>query len=337
LKKLTLGNKIIYLLNGIFAVLILLSYLIPYIKPSFFPVISALSLFVPVLLIINILFFIYWLFGLKKQLMVSLFCLLLGFGYATSFYKFKSKNIVSPTQTSIMSYNVRLFNIYNWIKDSETKNKLINFIIKKNPDILCLQEYHPQKQLEKSYPYRYEDFTDAKNKSGLVIFSKYPIVGQGSLDFKNTSNNSIYVDIVKKHDTLRVYNIHLESLHINPAKENLSKDNSQRLLKRIGKTFSKQQAQVLAIKNHVEKTAYKTVLSGDFNNTAFSWAYRVLNADFNDAFSKAGKGFGTTYSFKHLPLRIDFIFVDRDINILNFKNFNVKYSDHYPIESRIEF
>ncbi len=337
MKKLTFGNKIIYFLNGIFAVLLLLSYLIPYIKPSFFPFISALSLLVPVLLIINIVFFIYWLLSLKKQLMLSLFCLLLGFSYATSFYKFKSKTVISPTKTSIMSYNVRLFNVYNWIKDKETKNRLLDFILEQNPDILCLQEYHPQKQLEKAYPYHFDDFTDAKNKSGLVIFSKYPIIRQGSLNFKDTSNNSIYIDIVKKRDTLRIYNIHLESLHINPEKENLSKDNSQRLLKRIGKTFSKQQAQVLAIKNHVEKTDYKTVLSGDFNNTVFSWAYHTLKADLTDSFSEAGTGFGTTYIFKHLPLRIDFILIDSDINVLSFKNYKVKYSDHYPIESTVEF
>ena len=237
----------------------------------------------------------------------------------------------------IMSYLVRLFNIYNWIKDANTKNKLIDFIIQENPDILCLQEYHPQKRLEKLYPYRFEDFSDAKNKSGLVIFSKYPIVGKGSFDFKNTSNNSIYIDFVKKRDTVRLYNIHLESLHINPEKENLSKDNSQRLLKRIGQAFSKQEVQVLALKNHIAKAPYKTILCGDFNNTAFSWAYKTLKGDLKDSFSEAGSGFGTSYNFKHLPLRIDFMLIDNSIDILNFKNFNVKFSDHFPIESTLGF
>jgi len=337
LKKLSFGNKIVYLLNSLFAVLLLLSYLIPFIKPSFLPAISALSLLVPLLLIINLLFLIYWLLGLKKQMILSLLCLLLGFSYATSFYKFNSKDVVSPTQTRLMSYNVRLFNIYNWIKDPDTKDNLIDFIIKENPAILCLQEYHPQKRLESLYPYHFEYFTGAKHKSGLVIFSKYPIVGKGSLDFKNTSNNSIYIDFVKKRDTMRVYNIHLESLHINPEKENISKNNSQRLLKRIGQTFSKQQVQVLALKKHIAKVPYKTILCGDFNNTAFSWAYRALKGGFKDSFSEAGSGFGTTYNFKHIPLRIDFILVDKTIDVLNFKNYKVKYSDHYPIGSALGF
>jgi len=337
LKKLSFGNKVIYFLNSIFAVLLLLSYLIPFIKPSYLPAISTLSLLVPVLLIINLLFFIYWLIGLKKQMLLSLLCLLLGFNYATSFYKFQSKEIISNTKINLMSYNVRLFNIYNWIDDNQIKNKILNFVQQENPDVLCLQEYHPQERLEKAYPYRYEDFTDTKNKSGLVIFSKYKIVNKGALHFKNSSNSSIYVDIVKKRDTLRIYNVHLESLHINPDQENLSKDNSQRLLKRIGKTFSKQQEQVLAIKDNMVQTAYKKILCGDFNNTAFSWAYRNLKLGFNDSFSEAGSGFGTTYNFKHLPVRIDFILADKTLKVLRFKNYRVKYSDHYPILSTIEF
>ena len=157
------------------------------------------------------------------------------------------------------------------------------------------------------------------------------------MNFKNTSNNSIYADIIKNNDNLRIYNIHLESLHINPIEEDLSTDNSQKLLKNIGKTFSKQQEQVRLIKKHLSGSSYKTIICGDFNNTAFSWAYRQLKADFNDTFKETGSGFGTTYNFKRIPLRIDFILTDKKLNVLGFKNYKVKFSDHYPIESRIEF
>ena len=337
MKKLSFSNKLIYFLNSLFAVLLLLSYAIPYIKPTAFPLISTLSLFVPILLIINTLFLTYWLIGLRKQFLLSLLTLLLGFNFGTSFYRLSAMDIVSMPQTRIMSYNVRLFNLYNWIKEPDTKANLLDFIADKNPDILCLQEYRPQERLEKLYPYKYIHFTDVKNKIGQAVFSKYPIISQGSLDFKDTANNAIYIDVVKNRDTLRVYNVHLESLHINPEKEELNKDNSQRLLKTIGSAFSKQQEQVILVKNHVAKSTYKTIICADINNTAFSWAYKNLKNNFNDAFAETGSGFGTTYQFKHIPLRIDFILTDKNISVLNFKNYKVKYSDHYPIESRIDF
>jgi len=337
LKKLSFGNKIIYFINSIFAVLLILSYAIPYIKPNFFPPISVMSLTVPFLIIINVLFFIYWLLRLKKQLLLSLLSLILGFNYATTFFRLHSKEIISTPSTTIMSYNVRLFNIYHWIKDKNTENNLVNFIKKQHPDILCLQEYRNQKQIEDFYPYKYIFHKDTTEHFGQAIFSIYPIINKVSLNFEDTNNNAIYTDIVKNNDTLRVFNVHLESLHLNPKKYPVNKKNSKHLLKSIGKTFTKQQKQIILIRNALKRNSLKTVICADLNNTAFSWAYRVLKLGFKDAFSKAGSGFGTTYRYNYLPLRIDFILTDKSFNVLNFKTYKVKFSDHFPIKTSIDY
>ncbi len=94
--------------------------------------------------------------------------------------------------------------------------------------------------------------------------------------------------------------------------------------------------QVNLVLKHQEKSKYKSILCGDFNNTAFSWAYNELKSDKNDAFELAGKGFGKTVDFT-FPFRIDFILTDKKIEVHNFKTFKVKYSDHYPIMARIKF
>ncbi len=54
-------NKIIVLVNSILAILLLLSYLLPYISPEKVPIFTIISLAVPVLLALNIFFIIYWL------------------------------------------------------------------------------------------------------------------------------------------------------------------------------------------------------------------------------------------------------------------------------------
>jgi len=337
LKNLSFVNKVIYFINSIFAVLLILSYGIPYIKPNFLPTISVMSLIVPVLLIINLLFFIYWLLGLKKQIFLSLISLILGFNYATTFFRLNNKEILSAPSTSIMSYNVRLFNKYGWIKDKNTENNLVDFIKKQHPNILCLQEYHNQKRIEDFYPYRYIFYKDTTEHFGQAIFSIYPIINKASLNFKDTNNNAIYADVVKNMDTIRIFNVHLESLHLNPKKDQVNEKNSQRLIKSIGKTFIKQQKQIILLRNTLKNTTLKTVICADLNNTAFSWAYRVAKLGFKDAFSEAGSGFGTTYRYNYLPLRIDFILTDNYFNILSFKTYKVKYSDHYPIKVSINF
>jgi len=85
---------------------------------------------------------------------------------------------------------------------------------------------------------------------------------------------------------------------------------------------------------HRKACPYKIIISGDFNNTAFSWAYSKLKSDLNDTFIEAGKGFGKTYSFNNYPLRIDFILADSYFKINEHINYEVKLSDHEPVMAR---
>ena len=60
----------------------------------------------------------------------------------------------------------------------------------------------------------------------------------------------------------------------------------------LSKTFIIQQKQVELIKKSIKKSPYKVILSGDFNNTAFSYIYKELSRDLNDSFKEKGNGFG---------------------------------------------
>jgi len=338
MKKLSYINKMIYFINYIFAILLLLGFALPLMAPSTAPKLAIMSLAMPILFIINIVFAIYWLIGLKPQFFLSLVCLVLGYFVSSPYYNLSEKNVKTPNEISIMNYNVRLFNVYNWIEDKEIPTKIAKFIKIENPDILCVQEYHlsgDNKNKIIDYPYKYIKIVSKKAKFGQAIFSKYKIINQGSLGFKNTQNNAIYVDILKKRDTIRIYNIHLESLGLNVEKENFGEKNSERLVARLSKEFVKQQQQVEQIKKHQKKCKYPVIISGDLNNTAYSWTYKNIKSNMKDSFLKAGTGFGKTFEIKRFPMRIDFIFADGIFTINEHKNYKVNYSDHKPIMARI--
>ena len=86
-----------------------------------------------------------------------------------------------------------------------------------------------------------------------------------------------------------------------------------------------------------DENNFKTIIAGDLNNTAYSWGYKNLKDRYTDSFLEAGKGFGKTYGFKGFPLRIDYIFVDKDLKVNTHKNYTIKYSDHYPIMATVSF
>ncbi|GAA4269896.1 endonuclease/exonuclease/phosphatase family protein [Hyunsoonleella aestuarii] len=250
-----------------------------------------------------------------------------------SLYKFSSeKNIEDENNFKVMNYNVRLFNLYDWIPEDNIETKITSFIKAEVPDILSIQEYHPHKNIDLSFfKYKYEKLSGKKTKYGQAIFSQFPIVNSGSIEFPNTGNNAVFADVVKNLDTIRVYNIHLESLHLNTNVEDLKNEDSERLLKRIGNTFKMQQFQTELFLMHKEKCKYKMVVCGDFNNTAFSYVYRRIKGGLNDTFKEAGGGFGRTYDFKFFPIRIDFIFSDESFAVNGFKTYDERFSDHYPV------
>ncbi|TCK66705.1 endonuclease/exonuclease/phosphatase family metal-dependent hydrolase [Winogradskyella wandonensis] len=332
MKGLKFIDKVIFFVNTLAAFLLLVSYILPYVPPKTFSLLSVLSLAVPLLIFFNILFLLYWLFNVKKQLMLSLIVLVLGFNYLTSIYKFTgSKTVVDTSNFSVMNYNVRLFNLFEWLPSKTVEADILAFIKRENPSIISFQEYRKSVHFTLEGYEKFEYVSGEKVKSGQAIFSKFPIVNSGSITFPNTSNNAIFIDVVKEKDTIRIYNLHLQSSKVSTKVKDLQKEGSERLTKRIGEVFKIQQTQAELVMKHKAKSPYKTVITGDFNNTAYSYVYNKIKGDYKDAFKVAGNGFGKTFDFNFIPLRIDFILADNAFTVNGFKNYDVKLSDHYPV------
>jgi hypothetical protein len=151
--------------------MLLLSYILPYVEPKKFPILSVLSLAVPFLITLNLLFMVYWLLQVKKKLLLSFSILFIGFIFLSPLYKFSSsKHIEDSENLLVMNYNVRLFNLFEWIPDTNVKQKISNFISEKQPDILCMQDYRSDEALHLDDYYKYEELSGVKIKNGQAIF-----------------------------------------------------------------------------------------------------------------------------------------------------------------------
>lgn len=333
-----LFGKFIFAMNLIAALALLLSYLLPYVSPKTFPLLSVLSLTVPILILINLFFLVYWIIRVNKKVLLSLFVLILGFSHVTSLYKLQGKKVENYNNSiSLFTYNVHSFNRFKWISSDVIPQDISALVKKQNPDIFCAQEFYNNPDINfTQYKHKYQNFNNDNGELALVIYSKYPIVNKGSLRFNKTANNVIFADIAIKNDTVRVYNVHFQSHRINPNTNELAKADSQKLLKRIQVSFEKQQEQAQQLIAHMESSPYKFFVMGDFNNTAYSYIYnQVKSQGLQDTFKAAGKGFGKTFKFELFPVRIDFILVHEDYEVIEFKTFDKELSDHYPIFTRV--
>lgn len=334
-----------FLFNIALTVLTFIAYVLPFLAPKSFPILSVLTLFMPFFFIMNGLFFVYWFFQFKKRMILSGLVLLIGITFINKFYKFSTSDYpVIEKDFTVMSYNVRLFNVFKWLDRDDVPLEILSFINDKNPDILCIQEYSTSAKIDlKVYPHRYIFMQGKLIKTGQAIFSKFPILNQGNIVFPHSNNNVIFADIKKGKDIIRVYNMHLQSIKISPdvneIDENIDVMNqhkSQQLLFRISKAFKQQQIQAQIFSDHKKGCIYPIIICGDMNNSAFSYVYRSIKGKLNDSFEEAGNGFGATYKFRYYPARIDYIFADKSMKIKQFESFpDFIYSDHFPIMSRM--
>ncbi|MCL9769171.1 endonuclease/exonuclease/phosphatase family protein [Flavobacterium sp. HXWNR69] len=333
-------HRIMYFFNIVLTILTFLAYSLPFLAPKAFPFLSVLTLILPLFLILNFFFFLFWFLQLKRQMLLSGLVLLLGITFINRFYKFSETNLpVDDGDFTLMSYNVRLFNLYEWLPQGDVPEQISKLIDEKRPDVLCLQEFSPNKKVAvKNYPHSFVKLYGGKNKYGQAIYSNYKMIEKGEIQFPNTSNNVIYADILKGKDTLRIYSMHLQSIKISTdIHENLNQEKSKFIFKRISEAFTLQQQQAEIIKKHFDDCKYPKIICGDLNNSAFSYVYRTVKGDMNDAFEQAGTGFGKSYNFKYYPARIDYIFVEKNIEVKEFKSLDsFIQSDHFPQFTRLQ-
>ena len=347
MKGLSILNKLIFLLNSLSLLLLLLSYISPYINPTIFWPISFLGLIFPILFLVNFLFLVYWFIGLKKQMWANIIVLLIGLQYFGDYVGTHPQKREDPSTIKVLSYNVRIFNAYKWIPNLE-KETIFNFLKKAKADILCIQEFYaPENIPDLDYEFRHIGLQTKKSQWHMAIYSNYPQINKSTVNIKGKrmNNTCIYSDIVILNDTVRVYNIHLASNWFKSSdysflsettmeKENIKKGVIS-IVRRMRVSYQKRAAEVLTIKEHMNNSPYPIIVCGDFNDTPLSFAYQKIKDELVDSFSACGKGFGA--SFVKIPgLRIDYIMHDKTFESFNYHKQKEVLSDHYAISCEIK-
>ena len=335
---------------------LVLAYLANYINPARFWIIAFFGLAYPVLLIINLFFVIFWAWRKKWLSLISAGIILLGWNNVGRYFQFRlfKPQFDYQNKMRLLTFNVRLFNYYHWEKGSNVSDSILEYMVEQNPGVICIQEFvvdnnRPGQTIDDINPYRYFKHTEENGHGqeyGIATYSKFPILHKGNVPFKNSYNACIYTDVLFDYDTIRIYNVHLQSIRLvkhnynfmdslmfdfNKTRMNEVRDISGRL-----KTaFIRRSDQVNRVKAHLRKSPYPVILCGDFNDTPVSYTYQQLKGKMSDAFKGSGDGIGNTYRGNFPSFRIDYIFHSNELVSGNYHSDRVKLSDHYPVECDI--
>lgn len=347
-----------------FSVLSVISSFIP---PKVFWGIYFLSYALPIALILNLLSLIVWFFVRKHFWFILIGLVVTIFGFSNNYALNKAQED-STASYSLMTYNVRLFDYYNWLdgkawdqwKERSDNGAVIDSIYETieltNADFLCFQEYFNQsigdytteKRMRKmGYKYSHINYSvkQGKNQYGIATFSKYPIIKKEGKFFSegNINNGLLITDVKVTSDTFRIINVHLESfklgkkdyLYLNQLSDSalvsVQAQPTKDLVKKIRNASEKRAKQLDYLLEIIENSPYKVLLCGDFNELPNAYLYRQLTGKLKDSFQEVGSGLGSTLTSKIPGLRIDYVFHSPSVSAVQHEVIKVALSDHYPI------
>jgi endonuclease/exonuclease/phosphatase family metal-dependent hydrolase len=367
------GNKIMRfsslfkLLTVICLVGLLLAYLTPFVHPNTLKILPFFGLAYPIILLFTLLFLAVWIIVRSRMSILILFVLVIGGKLHFRMIALGSDPENQPLETeqlNILSYNVRLFDLYTSTNENRTVNrdKIFAYLKDVNPDILCFQEFYHQDKPTKfitrdsiiqfleirDYHERYAHKHRGRQNFGVAILSKYPIISKGDLNFEAQSENDfnycVFADIVKGNDTFRIYNVHLQSIRLQNDDYDLfeqggtkaaDKSTVRLLVDKLLIAYPKRAQQARRVMEHVETSPYPTIVCGDFNDTPMSYTYHQFNKKLTDSYRNTSMGIGATYAGRVPAGRIDYIFHSKDLESAGFSIQKEAHSDHRAISTRI--
>jgi endonuclease/exonuclease/phosphatase family metal-dependent hydrolase len=276
-----------------------------------------------------------------------------------------------PNTVSLLSANVRIFNVYAQLRDPDfaSSKGFISWLANSPADILCLQEFYnePGGTREDGDVFRTGEYLGrgsgrhafisasltnrAGAEFGLAIFSRFPIVQRGTIPFGHLSqNHAMWADLARPAapgrpaDTIRVFNLHLQSMamaetDIAAATESRAglRQKAPNLLRRFRNGAVARGAQVDTMVARARRSPYPVLLAGDFNDLPYSYAYDQLADHLQNAWATAGLGVGATYNGRLPGLRIDQQFAGPQWRVRGCQvHREITWSDHFPVEGLYE-
>ena len=309
------------------------------------------GLFMPAIIFANLYLLIFWAICKKWWIILPCVTIICNYNYFTGTFQSPWKKDILYTQENditIASYNV---NGFSWIARNVQYD--IKKIVEENHiDILCIQEHCEKTNLDSvaiqqkfGLPHRRVYFNKRTTWAnfGISIYSRYPIIRYGEINFNSEKNNGMWADILVREDTIRVFNNHLQTTNVRMNSKKYKAYKSVKdwkgqartlvnIVEQLKDNFIIRANQAMQIRKIIDTTRYPIIVCGDFNDTPVSFAYNhIAGNNLTDGFRDRGKGYGYSFNGMKGLLRIDFISYDKSFTGLEYDSPRLPWSDHNPI------
>ena len=262
----------------------------------------------------------------------------------------KSEVTVSDERFEVTTFNVRRLDEFNWLDGDQTREDLATWLAEQPDGIWCFQEFPKRgKATLRSAGFswlkpRRRLFTWPR-EAGPALASSYPVKDWTTYMFEDADAGKgrvLQADVETPAGLVRVFNVHLQSLHFDHAdydavEEGPSREEGARLWGLITDASKARALQAQELVRRMEESPYPVIVAGDFNDTPMSYAMHALRGSrAEDTFAAASWGPGGTHLGAIPGLRIDGILADTTLQCVSHKTCRVVLSDHRPVTAVLQ-
>ncbi len=362
-------KRIIIICNIAVSVCMLLLYLLPALPASVSWIVNLFALLFPFLLILQLGFLVFWLMAKRKLVLIPVITLLLCWNLIGSFFGFHAaaKNTTAKKEESfrVATWNAHLFNFFE--NDGKLDNAMLQEAKQFKAEVLMVQEFVfsldtsspiTLEKVKQKLGYKYviaaNDrafgvHTNIRQKNEryhpfcVAIFSNYPIIRwKKEQSIQEYNHTFLWADLLVNSDTIRFFNIHLQSMHFAKKDyefiENIDQQDmgdvqtaGKNILRKMKTANLLRSSQARDIRKVIEESSYPVVVCGDMNDVPNSNAYQIISDDLYDAFTEKGWGIGRTFKFLSPTLRIDYVLHSKALSVQQVQVLKTQRSDHSPV------
>lgn len=363
-------KKFFIFCNIALSVCMLLLYFLTVLPASVSWIVNLFALLFPFFLILQLVFLVFWLAAKRKLAFIPIITLLLCLELIGSFFGFHPKSKTKPTGVPtfrVATWNAHLFNFFEnqGFLDLGMLQEAKNF----KADVLAVQELVfsldtlspiTLEKVKKKLGYKYVAaandrafgvHTNIRQKNEryhpfcVAVFSNYPILRwEKEQSIKEYNHTFLWVDLLVNSDTIRLFNIHLQSMHFakkdyefveNIDQQGIDVDAVQTagksILRKMKTANLLRSSQARDVRAAIDKSPYPVIVCGDMNDVPNSNAYQIISDDLHDAFTEKGWGVGRTFKYLSPTLRIDYVLHSQSLSVERVQVLRSMQSDHSPV------
>ncbi|MEO8720084.1 MAG: endonuclease/exonuclease/phosphatase family protein [Ginsengibacter sp.] len=369
-------KKILIFINICFVIAYLSVCLVPFVNTGVHWYIAIPGIIFPILFFALLFFIILWIILKSRIVWVSVIALTFGFQQIPAVFAFHLPSDFTyeklPNTLRVMQWNVM-----GWDQENEKSNLengghslrpfMMDLIREQNADVLCFEEFYESEDTlqansnissitKMGYPYHFfvpVDDSQSVGRSGIIIFSKDLITGTARFDLNTNKRGEhlIYADIKKEDHVFRIFATHLIPIKFGQWDEQRSIreqlygsesfDNYKSIFSKLIRGYSFRYHQSKMVGRKIFESPYPSVICGDFNDIPNSSTYFNVKGNLQDPFLKKGYWTGRTtkksFGIISPTLRIDYILAHRSFKVNQFQILQVPFSDHYPVETDLQY